>query len=158
MNEVSNISSFYTKIGLFWLNFSSLELMLRLVLHRRNNGNTQDPQLFRPFTVGEQLTENAVNNYDSFSQVCCKFNSTLKKSEKIDFSRIEKFRNAIAHGRIVGDGNNLTITKFSKSNNKTVRVEFSWTYSEQDLTNLIEELGEATQSISIKHLGATISA
>ncbi|MFN9008702.1 MAG: hypothetical protein ACK5WH_06155 [Hyphomonadaceae bacterium] len=158
MNEIDTITSFHTNIGKFWLNFGSLELMLRLVLHRRKGEDTRDPQLLRPLRVGEQLTENAINNYDSFREVCNKFNATLKASEKIDFSRIEKFRNAIAHGRTVGDGINLTITKFSKSNNKSVKVEFSWTYSAQELTDLIEFLGELTRRISVDHLGATISS
>jgi hypothetical protein len=128
--------------------------MIRLVLHQRNNGDTRDPHLFGPFKKGDQINENAVNNYDSFSDICKRFNATLKKCDKIDFTSIIEFRDAIAHGRLIGDGFNLTIIKFSKSKNKTVKVDFIWNFSENGINDLIEHIGKITNQISIKHLGA----
>lgn len=128
--------------------------MIRLVLHQRNNGDTSDPHLFGPFKKGDQINENAVNNYDTFSEICKKFNATLNKRDKIDFTSIIEFRDAIAHGRAIGDGLNLTIIKFSKSKNKTVKVEFIWIFSEREINDLIEHIGTITHQISIKHLGA----
>lgn len=131
--------------------------MIRLILYRRKNGDTRTPDLFGPFKKGDQLNVNAVNNYDSFSDVCKKFNATLKKSEKIDFKCIVEFRDAVAHGRLIGDGSNLKIIKFSKSKNNIVKVDFYWNYSEQEINDLIINIGIITKQISVNHLGAKIA-
>lgn len=155
---VDKLLAYNKGIGDFWMNFNGLELMLRLVLYRRSGGNTRDPNLFKPRTVGEELPDNAIYNYDSFKQICQKFNATLSVTDKIDFSDIEKFRDAIAHGRTMGDDlGNIITTKYSRASGGKVKVEYYNTFTPEAVNSLVERAGSLMKEISIKHLGATVA-
>ena len=153
MEEAELVKKYSEHIGAFWLNFSSLELILRVVLHKRSGGDTAESKLFPKVKEGDTLPATIMTNYDTFSQICNKFNATLKRNEKVDFSKIEMFRDALAHGRTTGDGTgSLSTIKYSKVSKGRVTVVFMKIHTLSEIDALVAEMCSLLHNIAAKHL------
>lgn len=107
-------------VGKFWCNFSVLEIALRAKIAKK----TGRPLAGTNAKVGEKVPVNPMVDYSSFPALYNKFNCLYGCT--IDFSLIHKFRDAIAHGRLIHDpsSNKYILIKFSKPTNASVTVEF----------------------------------
>ncbi|MEJ6521025.1 hypothetical protein PQI64_14815 [Shewanella bicestrii] len=107
-------------IGKFWCNFSVLESTLRAhigtMLHEKLTGLNA--------AKGETIPCNAMTNYDSFPKLCNKYSELFNSS--INFSNIEKTRDAFAHGRLFFDSESseYVLIKYSAPKNNNVEVVF----------------------------------
>ena len=131
---MSNDIQLYSSIGKIVVNLQSLEFLLRLFLQNVQNPKAASryaPYDFTNLTVGAWVPLDFLTSYDGLKELIQKVNSTLEArglSERIDES-IVQLRDAIAHGRVLGNEAEgpFHIFKFSKPNkSKTqVRVELS---------------------------------
>ena len=114
-----DLERYALKIGKFWGNFNSLELLIRLYLYRNFNCKKSGLDV----EIGDEIDVNPINNFDTFSQLCDKLNNESGLS--LDFSGILTLRDAMAHGRIttLDVTMPLTVIKFSKPKNGKVTVE-----------------------------------
>ena len=126
-------------MGSLLTNFSSLELMIRLVLQSLPNAKElglaygEDPF---SLPVGTDLVESEVTTFDSLNRLIKNFNRQAKvlRLPEIDESIIE-IRDAFAHGRLIKttelDTEDFRLVKFSKPEGGRVRVVFSQLLSEE---------------------------
>lgn len=128
-------------IGKFWVNFNSLELLLRIYLCRSNS----ESEIGLEAVVGEDCPVSHLTNYDSFIVLVKKFNEKVDDVEKIEFQELNRFRDLMAHGRVVTkDRLPVTVIKYDRPQNgsKTVKVSdrqvFTFDYLEQRVTEANE--------------------
>ena len=130
-----------TLIGRCWMNFNSLELIMRTYLA------TQGQPMGLSGKVGESFPINTFTNYDTFREIARKVNA--KSGEQYDFSRIIAYRDAMAHGRVFSADDNfpLTVVKFSKPIGGAVKVEYSQLLSETFLLDMSKEIVKVLTTI-----------
>jgi hypothetical protein len=117
-------------IGRIIINLLSLEFALRLFLYEfhKTDSNEQDQSFdLQSLCVGDWVPETPLTNYDTLGKLIKKVNTKLLErnySEQIDPSII-KFRDALAHGRVLSLQPNgpFSVIKFSKPLNGKVKVE-----------------------------------
>ena len=125
-------SDMATSIGRIILNLLSLEITLRLFLDeaQQPSGPTQAMSLdLHNLAVGDWVPETPLTSYDTLGQLIKKANCELEKHglpERVDDS-VVALRDALAHGRVLGDRPEgpFRVFKFSKPCRGMVRVEVS---------------------------------
>ena len=127
---MSNDIQLYSSIGKIVVNLQSLEFLLRLFLQNVQNPKAASryaPYDFTNLTVGAWVPLDFLTSYDGLKELIQKVNSTLEArglSERIDES-IVQLRDAIAHGRVLGNEAEgpFHIFKFSKPNKSKTQVK-----------------------------------
>jgi len=120
------IDEYASKLGKFWINFNSLELLLRMYLTKHN----RETEVGLEIDIGGSCPLSHLTNYDTFETLAEKYNATLALADRIDVSDIVRLRDAIAHGRVLTKAHlpdfPLTVVKFSKPDRGrgTVNVTF----------------------------------
>jgi hypothetical protein len=136
-------------LGKFWINFNSLEMILRLFLARRSGLGTGEIFQSLGLTVGQPAPVNSVTNWQSFGELCRNFNNNYPLSDQLDFSRVLATRDAMAHGRVLGDANGIqTVIKYSKPRGGIAHVEFKQTLSPQYIEALSVEIHTLSRAIT----------
>jgi hypothetical protein len=120
---MKTLDDYALKLGSFWINFNSLELMLRLYLTKKNS----EPEIGLELEAGDSCPATHLTNYDTFEVLARKYNAIVDANHRLDVSTIVKLRDAIAHGRVTTKTEvPMTVVKYSKPNKTTgaVTVEF----------------------------------
>ena len=118
---MENLDKYELYIGKFWVNFNSLELLLRIYLCRSNN----EDEVGLEAVAGEECPVSHLTNYDSFVSLAKKYNEKVEDTEKIEIQELNRFRDLIAHGRVVTkDQLPVTVIKYErpKQGSKNVKV------------------------------------
>ncbi len=136
-------------LGKFWTNFNSLEMILRLFLARRSGLGTGEIFKCLGLDIGQHAPVNSITNWQTFGQLCKSFNNQFSVPEQLDFSRVLAMRDAMAHGRVLGNENGtLTVIKYSKPLGNIARVEFRQNLSPQYIEALSQEIHSLSRSIT----------
>lgn len=116
------IDEYATNLGKFWINFNSLELLLRLYLTKRN----KESEVGLELDVGSSCPLSHLTNYDSFQVLVAKYNDIASEGDRINMSDVVRLRDAIAHGRATTKEDvPVTLVKFSRPrSDNTVEVTF----------------------------------
>ena len=147
-NELRELEDYARRVGLFWVQFNSLELLLRLYLSKAAG----DPEGGLGYAEGDSCAVTHLTNYDGFPKLAAKFNAHVGKTDALGFARIERVRDALAHGRAVGAAPRLplTMTKFSKpfGSPPRVRVEFKQELSVEFLDEIARDVSRAVALVA----------
>lgn len=152
MNHESTLialNQYAADLGRFWQNFNSLEMFLRLYLARKAGMGTKDIFQCLGLDVGQSAIENPVTDWRTFGALCDEYNKGMPNPEKLDFSRVVAIRDALAHGRILGDEfGNLTVVKYSKPKAGTVSAEFKQSLSASYMQTFSDEMNDLSKNIT----------
>jgi hypothetical protein len=130
-------------LGLCWAKFNTLETVLRIYLLRYNKQSESGFEL----QEGDTCPETYLTNYMTFKELLSKYNKAVDNNLKIlHGDKIVRFRDAMAHGRTVTQTvqQPLTVYKFSKPKNKSVKLEIKQVLSESYLKDISAILHEST--------------
>lgn len=147
---MNNLDDYAMKLGKFWINFNSLELLLRLYLTKKNS----ESEIGLELNIGDVCGLSHLTNYDSFKELAAKYNASVSNQYKIDISEINRLRDAIAHGRVVSKTDlpmlPMTVVKFSKpsKDTKMVTVEIKETLTAAYLDKCIKDMYNISLLIS----------
>ncbi len=143
------LNQYAADLGRFWLNFNSLEFILRLFLARKAGMGTTEFVQIRGKEVGQSAVENPITDWRTFGTLCADYNKGMPIPERLDFSRIVAIRDALAHGRVLGDeSGNLVVVKYSRPKARTVTVEFKQVLSPAYLQVLSDEMTTLSHRIT----------
>lgn len=151
---LNNVTSYIYKLGHFWQSFNNIEMFLRLYLHKNSGCDQKDFLKYSRAEIGDELPENPITDYRAFGALCTAFNKLQKNDHKIDFSEFIKLRDALAHGRVSGDDlGNMFVVKYSRPQNKKVRVEYKKQLTQADFERIIDRIVWLSLEIS-RRMGA----
>ena len=114
-------------LGLLVSYFHALEFVLRAVLKNHEKGKSKKTD-YSLLKVGDAVPKDSMTNYDSLGTLIDKYNKLAPKELRIA-KRIVAVRDAIAHGRVFSDSQNLPMRlfKFAKPEYGAVSVTFAAT-------------------------------
>ena len=108
---METLEEYTTKLGKFWVNFNSLELLLRLYLLKRNS----EPEIGLELNMGDPCPLTHLTNYDSFQELARKYNDTVQPEDRISVGDVARLRDALAHGRVTTTTTvPMTVVKFAR--------------------------------------------
>lgn len=115
-------------LGILVSYFHALEFTLRAVLKNYEKARTKTKIVYSVLKKGDTVPEDAMTNYDSLGNLIDKYNELAPKELRIA-KGIVAIRDAIAHGRVFSDTQNLPMNlfKFDKPKNGAVAVTFAAT-------------------------------
>ena len=143
---MDTIEEYALKLGKFWVNFNTLELLLRIYLAKSRGDSESGLEL----QVGDSCSTTYLTNYDTFGILANRYNSTVPSSDQIDQVEIVRLRDAIAHGRsITKDEIHMTLLKFSKPDRKSgmVKVVFREVLTGEYLDRVARTMHDAAMKI-----------
>jgi len=150
----NNVSSYIYKLGHFWQSFNNMELFLRLYLHQKSGGDKKDFLNYSQAVIGPVLEENPITDYRSFGQLCNALNDLQEENNKLNFSEFIELRDAMAHGRVSGDGlGNMHVIKYARARNGKVTVEYKKQLTQTDFERIIDKMAWLSMEIS-RRMGA----
>lgn len=146
-----NVLNYATTLGKFWHNFNGLELALRLYLFSQTGVSNKKATSFLHGQIGDELDENYITNYMSFSTLCYEYNLVSSPDSKINFDEIVALRDAMAHGRVLGDENgNMSVIKFSKPKLKKVTIQYYRHIKPSQLAEIVDLLNDLTKIVTAR--------
>jgi len=136
-------------------NLHSLELLLRLFLHNvdaRRYGSPPPEVGLDKIKVGDVVPENYFTNYDSLRDLVKKYNNLVTSQKAPGFcvdETVVKLRDALAHGRVLGQqpAPPLQLYKFGKPKSHQVTVEYVADLTETELAGYIRRLFEQLKKV-----------
>ncbi|KTB97120.1 hypothetical protein [Pseudomonas sp. ICMP 10191] len=137
-------------LGKLLSNLQTVELLARMYIHEKSYKaeNKSIPPFKINSPVGSTHRADPFNNYDTLTTTLKKYNN-LNNKATVDIDSLVELRDALAHGRILGeiDDDNLRLLKFSKEQNGEVRVTYNETLSKQWFDSNIKKTSEAANTI-----------
>ena len=147
--EYSAVKDYIYSLGYFWQSFNALELHLRIYLNKKNGNNSSHVFKYTNMSIGDECDENAITDYKTFSNLCDLFNGYQSKEQKIDFKEIIDLRDALAHGRVLGDKDgNMVVIKYSLPKENKVTVKYKRDLN--ILRGMAEKISQLGMEISLK--------
>lgn len=144
-----NVKTYATQLGIFWQSFNGLEMMLRIYLARKSGVGTQSLIAYINSNPGDALPECPITDWKTFKMLCAEYNKDKMPMDKIDFSEVTALRDAMAHGRVVGNSEGqMIVVKYTKPIGKTVTVEFKRELTPLYLNQMAEFMNNAAHKIS----------
>jgi hypothetical protein len=131
----------YTELlGMCWGNFNSLELMLRVFLTKKAGATETGFGI----SEGDECAISPMTDFRSFRELVKDYNAQVAQGESLlDAERIARFRDAMAHGRVLSRSQSfdqLIVYKFSKpdKNRAVVRLEIKESLTVQYLKEMMD--------------------
>ena len=150
---MNTLEEYALKIGKFWVNFNTLELLLRVYLTKHYNESEVGLEL----EVSETCEVTHLTNYDTFEVLARKYNSLVDSEQRLEVTSVARLRDALAHGRVTTKTQvPMTVIKYSKpqKNSGKVLVEFKETlsaeYFDQAKDDLIKMITLITELLNTR--------
>ena len=134
-------------LGMLVSYFHALEFALRAVLKNHKKGHSKKI-VYSLLKTGDTVPEDPMTNYDSLGNLIDKYNQLAPKELRIA-KGIVVVRDAIAHGRVFSDTQNLPMRlfKFDKPKNGAASVTFSATLDQNWFADTAIHLYEEIQKV-----------
>lgn len=84
--EMKTLDEYATKIGKFWINFNSIELLLRVYLTKKN----KESEVGLELDVGSSCPLSHLTNYDTFETLAAKYNDAVSDKHRINVSNVAR--------------------------------------------------------------------
>ncbi|MBW1779731.1 MAG: hypothetical protein JRL30_03230 [Deltaproteobacteria bacterium] len=140
-------------LGVLISYFHALEFILRGVLKNQEKEKSNKVN-YSTLKMGDSVPEDPMTNYDSLGALIKKYNKIAPNNLKID-SEIITIRDAIAHGRVFSDTQNLPMKlfKFEKPENGVTSVKFAQTLDKDWFqSNLVHIYGEIEKAMKMNEM------